>query len=270
VKAEAPPGTIADGIKDLRLGLSQWPVWWTLSWQGIRSQYRRTYLGPWWITAQQIIFVAGLSLLFGALMGQDLQTFIPYVTIGFITFTWMTTMITGGATSIVANNAGIKTSAGPLSIYALRNFAGATIQFAHNSAAIIVVVVFFQGYISWPIVLVPFGLLAICINGIATGLWLGPVVARYRDVGPIVNSLVSVLFFFTPVFWTSATLSKNQIAWLAGWNPLAYLLEFVRTPIIGQWPTLAVMVGVVVITVVNAAVGLFHFSRTRDRLAYWL
>jgi hypothetical protein len=57
--------------------------------QAIRSQYRRTYLGPWWLTVQQIIFVAGLSLLFGTLMGRDLKTFVPYVAVGFIAFNWM-------------------------------------------------------------------------------------------------------------------------------------------------------------------------------------
>ena len=92
------------------------PVWWGLTWQAIKSQYRRTYLGPWWITVQQVIFVAGLSLLFGFLLKQDLKTFVPYVTIGFIAFTWMTGMIPGGATSITNNGAAIKTAPGPLSI----------------------------------------------------------------------------------------------------------------------------------------------------------
>ena len=156
-------------------------MWWGLSWQAIRSQYRRTYLGPWWITVQQVIFVAGLSLLFGILMGQDLKTFIPYVAIGFIAFNWMTAMLGGGATCITLNSPSIKTSTGPLSTYALSNFASATIQFAHNAVVIVFVVVVFQGYVSWTIVVLPLALIVVAVNGIAIGLWLGPVVARYRD-----------------------------------------------------------------------------------------
>ena len=245
-------------------------MWWGLSWQAIRSQYRRTYLGPWWITVQQVIFVAGLSLLFGILMGQDLKTFIPYVTIGFISFNWMTSMLSGGATSIVLNSPSIKTSTGPLSTYALSNFASASIQFAHNAVVIVFVVVVFQGYVDWTIVVLPLALLVIAVNGIAIGLWLGPVVARYRDVGPIIPSLVSVLFFFTPIFWVPTDLTNAQIAGLAGWNPFAYLLEFFRAPILGTWPREVVWVGVTIITVVNVLAGIVHFGRTRDRLAYWL
>lgn len=268
--SEAPVGTVRDGLADLREGLSRPRVWWGLSWQAIRSQYRRTYLGPWWITMQQVIFVAGLSLLFGILLGQDLKTFIPYVAIGFIVFNWMTGMLGGGATCIVQNSPSIKTSTGPLSLYALGNFASATIQFVHNAVVIVFVVVVFQGSIGWAIVVLPLALAVICVNGVAIGLWLGPVVARYRDVGPIVQSLVSVLFFFTPIFWTTSDLSNAQIAGLAGWNPFAYLLEFVRAPLLGSWPRGIVWVGVTIITVVNVLAGVVHFARTRDRLAYWL
>jgi ABC-2 type transport system permease protein len=245
-------------------------VWWTLTWQSIKSQYRRTYLGPWWITVQQVIFVAGLSLLFGLLLKQDLKTFVPYVTVGFIVFSWMTGMLQGGATSITANGAAIKTTPGPLSIYALKNFAGNTIQFAHDAIVIVAVLIIFQVQITWTIVLVPLGLAIIAINGIAIGLWLGPVCARYRDVGQLVTSLTRILFFFTPIFWVTTDLSNAQIAALAGWNPLAYFLEFLRAPLLGQPLTTATIVGTFAFTVANVLIALVHFSRTRERLAYWL
>jgi ABC-2 type transport system permease protein len=268
--AEAPPGTIADGLRDLRRGLTRWPVWWTLTWHGIRSQYRRTYLGPWWITVQQVVFVAGLSVLFGLLLHQDLATFIPYVTVGFIAFTWMTGMVQGGSTCITVNASAIKTTPGPLSVYALRNCASNSIQFLHDAIVIVVVLIAFQVHLTWSVVLVPVALALIAVNGVAVGLWLGPLVARYRDVGQIVTSIVRVLFFFTPIFWSTSDLTKSQLAWLAGWNPLAYLLEFLRAPLLGETPTIAVVVGAFVVTLANALLALVRFGRTRDRLAYWL
>jgi ABC-type polysaccharide/polyol phosphate export permease len=179
-------------------------------------------------------------------------------------------MLSDGAMCIVLNSPSIKTSTGPLSSYPLSTFANATIQFAHNCVVIVFVVVVFQGYIAWTIVVVPLALAVMCVNGIAVGMWLGPVVARYRDVGPIISSIVSVLFFFTPIFWVPGQLTAAQVAGLAGWNPFAYLLEFLRAPILGEWPREIVWIGVAIITVLNVAAGLVHFGRTRDRLAYWL
>lgn len=217
-----------------------------------------------------VIFVAGLSLLFGILLQQDLKTFVPYVTLGFVGFNWMTGMLQMGASSIVNNGASIKTAPGPLSIYSLKSFASNTIQFGHDCVVVIVVLIVFQVQVSAAFILVPVAMVIIAINGIAVGLWLGPVVARYRDVGEIVTAIIRVLFFFTPVFWVASDLSNAQIAALAGWNPLAYFLEFFRTPLLGEWPTTAVVVGTIGFTVANVLIALVHFSHTRDRLAYWI
>ena len=236
----------------------------------MKSQYRRTYFGPWWITLQQVIFIAGLSLLFGVLLGQDLQTFVPYVTTGFIGFSWITGLIQSGSTCIVDNASSITTSPGPLSIYPLRAFANNTLQFAHDAVAIVLVIAVFQVHLSASMVLLPGALLLIAIKGRAIGLWLGPLVARYRDVGQIVTSVIRVLFFFTPIFWVTTDLSNAQLAILAGWNPVAYLLEFFRAPLLGQWPSTTAIVGSIIITFLSALLGLWKFSRNRNRLAYWL
>jgi len=267
---EAPPGSIKDGLADIKAGLMRWPVWWSLTWHTIRSQYRRTYLGPWWMTIQMIIFVAGLSILFGILLQQNMKTFVPYVTLGFVGFNWMVGMINGGANSIVGNASAIKTTPGPLSIYSLRVFATNSIQFLHDAIVVILVLVVFQVTPTAALVLLPVALVVLAINGIAVSLWLGPIVARYRDVGQIVTSLTRVLFFFTPIFWTTDSLKGEQVAFLMGWNPLAYLLEFFRDPLLGQWPSASIYIGTAIVTVVNVLIALVHFSRTRDRLAYWL
>ncbi|MDP2287934.1 MAG: ABC transporter permease [Actinomycetota bacterium] len=267
---EVPAGSLTAGIADIKAGVSRYQVWGTLTWHSIRSSYRRTYLGPWWITLQTVVFVAGLSMLFGILLDQDIHTFVPYVAIGFIVFTWMTGMIQGGANAIVKNASGITSTPGPMSTYVLEGFASTTIQFGHDAIVIVAVLVLFQVPVGWSIVLVPVALALICINGIAVGLWLGPVVARYRDVGQIVTSIVRVMFFFTPIFWVADDLTSKQQAAIAGWNPLAYLLEFMRAPLLGEWPGQIAVIGTFVITFVNVIVGVWHFSRVHNRIAYWV
>jgi len=268
--AEAPPGGLGAGLADIVRGCSQWRVWWLLTWYSIRSQYRRTYLGPWWITVQQVIFVAGLSLLFGVLFQQDLSTFVPYVATGFIAFTWMIGMLTGGAGCIEAGAASIRTAPGPLSIYSLRSVASATIQLAHDALVIIVVLIVFEVPVGASLLYLPLALALIVINGFAVGLWLGPVCVRYRDVGQIITSLSRVLFFFTPVFWVATNLTVGQLAALSGWNPLTYLLQMFRAPLLGEASSTFVLVVSLGLTLVNVVIGIWHFSRTRPRLAYWL
>lgn len=267
---EVPVGSLAAGMADIGSGLRRYQVWGTLTWHGIRSSYRRTYLGPWWITLQTVVFVAGLSLLFGILLDQGIKTFVPYVAIGYIVFTWMTGMIQSGANAIVKNAPSITSTPGPMSTYILEGFASNTIQFVHDAIVIVAVLVLFQVTVGWSLILVPVALILISANGIAIGLWLGPLVARYRDVGEIVTSIVRVMFFFTPIFWVVNDLTPKQEVAIAGWNPLAYLLEFIRAPLLGEWPGHVAVIGTFALTFLNAAVAVWHFSRVHNRIAYWV
>jgi ABC-type polysaccharide/polyol phosphate export permease len=270
ISTEARTGALREGALDVSTGLRRWSVWWTLSWYSIRSQYRRTYFGPWWMTIQMVIFVAGLSLLFGVLLQQDLRFFVPYVAIGYIGFNWMTGLIQSGANSMTGNSSRILTSNQPLSIYVLRGVASNTIQFGHDAVVIAIVLLIFGVQLGWSLLYLPVALALILINGLAIGLWLGPCVARFRDVEPIVTSAVRVLFFFTPVFWVASDLSTRQQAWLSGWNPLAYFLELFRAPLLGLTPPPPTVVVTLCLTAINVAAGLISFGRSRPRIAYWV
>ena len=114
-QVEAPTGSVASGVKDIREGAHRTPIWWGLTWAQITSQYRRTYLGPWWLTARMVIFVIGLTILFGILFKQDLTTFLPYVATGYVAFFWMTGMIILGSTAMTSASSQIKSTPGPLS-----------------------------------------------------------------------------------------------------------------------------------------------------------
>ncbi len=45
------------------------------------------------------------------------------------------------------------------------------------------------------------------LNALGVAFWLGPLVARYRDVGPGVLSILQVAIFFSPVFYRSRGLT---------------------------------------------------------------
>ena len=77
------------------------------------------------------------------------------------------------------------------------------------------------------------GLLVWIIDGLALTLLLGAFCARFRDIQPIVNSIMQIGFFMTPVIWKPDQLGPSGIAKLP-LNPFFDLLEIVRGPILGS------------------------------------
>jgi ABC-type polysaccharide/polyol phosphate export permease len=267
---DAPfPDLLAAALSDLREALRRHRGWRYLAVEAVKNQYRRTVLGPWWITLQTASYVLGLALIFGQLLGSSLRTFLPYVAIGFVTFVLLQGL-TRAAAGVFVDAAGSLTSIRqPLLGLVLRDVTIELIQFAHNIGICLLFYPFGLIHLRWSAVLAVPLLLCIALNGASLAMWLGPLVARYRDVGPAVLSILQVLVFFTPIFYRRENLHGAQAA-IIGYNPFTYLIEAFRTSMLGHWPAGHVLVGVLAVTTVNAALGLVVFARTRSRLPYWV
>ena len=238
----------------------------------IGNRYRRTILGPWWSTLTTLMFVFGLAILRIGLSGGDLREAIPYVGLGFIGFSLISGGILSGMNAYISAGQQLATSRQPYSAYVLRANTQQILDFFHDAIVILVLVVLFAIPVTlmwgWSIV----ALVLIVASSVGVGLWLGPLAARYRDVGPFVTALMRLLFFLTPIFWSIDELGEGR-SWLAWFNPLTYQLLAFRDPILGTaHPSapIAPMTMAAILAVGNLILGLIVFTRYRARIPYWV
>lgn len=262
-RTRAAVGDVAEGIR-------RWRSWTYLAVESVKNQYRRTVVGPWWLTLQTAAYVFGLAILFGAIFRQPLGEFVPYVGGGFIGFSLLAGL-TRQAADVFVNNASTLTSTRqPLTVMVFRAAMVELLQFGHNLVIIVAFVAFGVVPLSPVLLLLVPALGIILLNGVAVGLWLGPTVARFRDVGPFVTSILQVMMLFTPVFWRVDEIHPDSRSVLVGWNPFAYLLGLFRDPLLGEFPSALTWTGVAAVTAVNVLLAFWVFARTRSRLPYWV
>ena len=92
--------------------------------------------------------------------------------------------------------------------------------------------------------------------------------ARFRDIPQLINSVIQIIFFMTPIMWKPELLGKH--AYLAIWNPFYSLIEIVRAPLLGQLPSTTNVVIAVAVTVANITIASLFFIRFRSRIPYWV
>jgi ABC-type polysaccharide/polyol phosphate export permease len=236
----------------------------------VKNRYRRTVLGPWWLTLQMGFYIVGISFVFGHLLHTGQRSFLPYVAVGMIAFNLLSGVTRAGAEVFINGASTLKSTRQPLSGLVLRDVAIEFINFGHNIVLYLVFVaarlvpISPKMLISLPIVLL------IAVNGLFLGLWLGTAVARFRDVQPFVNSILGVIIFFTPVFYSLNDLSSGIRNVVLLWNPFTYLISAFRAPLIGAPLATWYYVGTAVVTLINVVLGLAAFTRTRSRLPYWV
>jgi lipopolysaccharide transport system permease protein len=109
------------------------------------------------------------------------------------------------------------------------------------------------------------------VDGMAISLILGVLCTRYRDVPPIVASVLQIAFFVSPIIWSPTVLAHRGMGIvLVNWNPIYVLLEIVRAPLLDTPETLHLwVVALSYSAMLLVATGLV-FMRARPRIAYWV
>ena len=275
VSAFVPPPAPSQtelALLDILHGARARHLWGRLGWQDIRRRYRRSMLGPFWLTISMGVLVAALGTLYGALLNVEFADYVPYLALGFIVWTLTSNLITDGCIAFTGAESIIKQTNLPLSVHVYRMVWRNLLIFSHNAAIFVVVAVLFSIWPGWTGLLAVPGLVLLCLNGMWVGLFLGIVSARFRDVPPIVASVVRIAFFATPIIWMPELMPRRalMLALVLDFNPFFHFLELVRAPLLGQVPGLLSWLAVSGMTLGGWLATFALFRRYRWRIAYWV
>ena len=222
----------ADSLYSLKL----WRVWRYLGLQDIKTRFRRSFLGPLWILLHMAFFVGGVGAVYGLMFGRPLREFIPSLTIGFVIWGFIVSSLTEAASAFIGAEGYIKQFTYPKQIYILRALLNYVLIMSISLSALIPVQLLMQRFFfkGWLMALPGFLLLLFAALGhITVFAYLG---ARFRDLQHAMGGMLQVLFFVTPIVYPIAVLKERGLDFVYRFNPLYYLIDVVRYPLVkGTW-----------------------------------
>jgi ABC-type polysaccharide/polyol phosphate export permease len=266
---ETNPGQRQLAVEDLLAGFAAWRIWGHLAWYDVRQRYRRSVLGPFWLTISMAVMALGLGVLYGWLLRVQVVDYLPYITAGLIIWGLMSSLILEGCAAFTHAEVIIKQVRLPLSLHVFRVVWRNLIVAAHNLVIYVIVLVVFGINPGFALLLVVPSLLLLCVNAVWLGLVLGIVCTRFRDIPQVIASLVQLVFFVTPILWKPELLS----GWRAGIvaiNPFYHFLELLQAPMLGRVPPIEAWLVVILIGVVGWLAAFALLTSFRRRVAYWL
>ncbi len=258
-------------LRDIREGLSRWSTWLMLAYCDITMRYRRSVLGPFWITLSMAITVYSMGYLYSRLFHIELQVYYPLLVSGMLTWSLIASIVTETTEGFITASSLINQLKLPYTLHIHRIVTRNIIIFFHNTLVMIPVLLLFHEYASInlnTLLLLP-GLAILYVNSVIYGLILAMLGGRYRDITQVIKSLVQVVFFVTPVMWSADILPAKERIFVE-LNPFYAFLEVVRQPLLGRLPTLGNVGMTLIVTLLGAAVSFKMFARYRARIVYWL
>jgi ABC-type polysaccharide/polyol phosphate export permease len=231
--------------------------WLSLVRLDLRSRYRGSVLGMGWSLLNPLAMTVILCVVFSTLFNQPIRTFGPQVLVGLTFWSFVVNCTAGGCLVYFTAEPYIRQHPAPMAIYPLRTMLGSSFHFVLALALAFVLSVVLQNSLpeagpttgtfvyrsffpSWQALLslVP-TLLLLAVLGWSMATLLALCTVMFRDTKHITEIALQALFYLTPIMYTEQVLhdhNRGRLAILVGCNPLTWLLQLLREPIVGGVP----------------------------------
>ncbi|WP_018419607.1 MULTISPECIES: ABC transporter permease [Paraburkholderia] len=255
-------------LYDLKRSIASWRLWTLLGWLEVRQRYARSRVGPFWLTISTGVMVGSIGVVYGTLFGMKMSDYLPYLAVSLVLWTTFSATVLEGSTAYINSGHYIRQAATPKLIFMLQVAWRNLIILAHNFV-IVVVLLAIYGIKSWETlpVFIP-ALVLYMANAMWMAMVTGLLSARFRDLPQIVSALMQIAFYVTPIIYHPNSLTR--FSFIVDLNPLAHLVELVRAPLIGEWPSATTWGVAVGLAVAGWLLALALTGRYLKRIPYWV
>lgn len=255
-----------NGFDDIQDGFLDYKIWLRISYYETIQKYRRTIIGPFWMTLTFVVMIGGMGPLYAQLFGKDINAYFVYITIGFITWGFIMNSINESCTSFITSDGYILQQNVNFSVFIYKTIARNFITFLHGFPLFFIVKLLLGSEISISALILPFTFILLLINLFFIGLIVAILSTRYRDIQQLVASTLTILFFISPIIWETRGIDH----WIVDINPMVYFLDLVRSPLnYNQVPFKSIYFSLV-FSIFSGFLSVFLIGRYRNKIAYWI
>jgi lipopolysaccharide transport system permease protein len=246
----------------------------TLVGRELKGRYRGSVLGFFWSLVQPLLLLAVYSFVFGHVFQPRTAGADPYplfLLCGLFPWIWFASALSEGTVSLVANAGLIRRAVFPAELLPVVPVLSNLVHLllAVPVLALGLLVGRLQGYpvAGWGALALPLvvALELPLIAGLA--LALAALHAHFKDVRDLLTSVLTLLFFLTPVLYPISAVRIPAIWWVVKLSPATpFTLAYQRALFEGRFPEPMLWVEMAAVALVGWALGAWVFGRLRETL----
>lgn len=257
-------------MEDLHEGIGNWRIWYMLGMAEIRQRYRRSTLGPFWLTLSMGVQAMVMGFLMGYLFNHNFGKFLPYLCVSLVLWNFFVNSINEGAMTFISLSSHIMQVKRPLTTYIAQTIWRNAVIFLHTIVIFFVAALPFQLYPTWEYLYLLAGIPLLVLNVGWITLAAALLSTRFRDVPMMLQNIFNILFWLTPVIYFPQQLGQGPQQLITMLNPLTYILEVARAPFMGEVPSNLAWVCATAVALGGWGITMVLFVRVRARIPYWL
>ncbi len=193
----------------------------------IRGKYKGSFLGVLWSFVNPLLMTLVYAIVFPFILRSTQPHYVTFVVIGVLPWTWFTNVISQGTNTIVVNGGIIKKVYFPREILPISIVTSGLINFLISCIIIAIFLICSGIGFSFYILLLPLIVLIQYILMLGLIFITSAIDVYVRDAEYIIAFLVSMLFYATPILYSS-DLFPAKFSWILNLNPLTTIINSYR------------------------------------------
>ena len=198
----------------------------------IGARYRASFLGFLWTLIVPLSILAIYTFVFSVIFksawpGNVLLPFSIILFAGLIPYTLLSDVLNRSPMLILNNPSYVKKVVFPLPVLSMVAVGTALVDSLIMMALLLVGILIFAHSLSWSVLLLPLVYFPLLLITLGLSWFLASLGVYIRDVGPIINIAMRLLFFLTPVVYPIERIPE-RFRWVMALNPLAFIVDAFR------------------------------------------
>lgn len=245
-------------------------IWFRISIHDIKQRYKRSTLGPLWVTISTSIIVFFLSILYSQLFEVPLETYLPYIGVSIILWSLFSSIIIESCEVFVGSSQMLLQLRLPFYFYIFRLVSRNFIILFHNFILLLILIFLYPNLININyLIFIPLSLIIYFLTGISIGMILGILCTRFRDITQIVINLIQLSFFLTPILWKRDMIELDN-QWMIDINIFNHYLDIFRLAFLYQEYSYFSLLISIVFCLLIFSISFLMFNKFKKKINYWL
>ncbi len=244
---------------------------WTLVQRDLKVRYRRSAIGFLWTMLQPLLMLLVLNIVFRQLFRFDIKNYPVYVLAGLLFWNFFQQTIITSMNSLKGNANILQKLPVPLAVFPIATVISGLVNLLFAFVPLFAILLATGHRLTPALFFLPVSILVAAIFTLGAGLILSPLAVFFSDVIELVNVVILMLFYMTPVIYPKAIVEGTAFFWTVRFNPIRSILEVFRDPIYyGKIPPMDHFALALTIALAMLAVGIASFRKSSDRIGFYI
>ncbi len=233
--------------------------------RSVKTRYKRSALGVIWTMLNPLLTMIVLTIVFSSVFRFQIEHFPIYILSGQMVWIFFSNVTSGAMGEMMWSGDLLKRIYVPKSVFVVSAVGTGLVNFGLSLIPLLVIALIVGVEMSFALLVWPLSILLLSLFSMGVSLVLSTASVYFADTLPVYDVLLTIWLYATPIIYPVDIIDERW-RWLFRMNPLYYLVEAFRRPLIyGDVPSAEIWIPALAFSLLALIVGgLVFSSRTRD------